>query len=81
MNETSQILVNAARDALLELPNERTSVEEDAKVATIAVLRQLAVLMNTAEIAEIAQASSPVNEDWPDAGDLVLLAADIEKTL
>lgn len=76
MNETSQILVNAARDALLALPNDRTSVAQDAAVATAAVLRQIAVLMNTAELDELAD---PVaDEDWPDAGDLVLLADDIE---
>jgi hypothetical protein len=78
VNDTSKILVEAARDTLAALPTDRTSVEEDAKVATIAVLRQLAILMNTAEVAEISAMS---DEDWPDAGDLHLLANDVEASL
>lgn len=78
MNNTSRQLVEAARDALAALPSDRTSVEEDAKVATIAVLRQLSRLMNLDELDALAGGH---DEDWPDAGDLWLLADDVEKSL
>lgn len=78
MNENSQQLVNAARDALAALPNDRTDVTEDAKVATVAVLRQLRIMMNGHELDELA---GELVEDWPDAHDLWLLADDVEKSL
>lgn len=78
MNETSEQLVNAAFEALVALPSDRTNVAEDAKVATVAVLRQLRIMMNTAEVAEISALS---DEGWPDADDLLLLANDIEESL
>lgn len=83
MNNTSKQLVSAVRDALvlrrLRTKSFDTLVEEASKVATVAVLRQLAIFMNTAELDEIADPAS--DEDWPDAGDLTLLADDVESTL
>lgn len=73
MNENSTRLVTAARDALAALPSDRTSVEEDARVATIATLRQLAIMMEEDE--------AEGGGEWPDAGDLWLLADDVEESL
>lgn len=80
MNDTSRQLVTAARDALAALPTDRTSVEEDAKVAVIAVLRQLRVMMNGDELDALGD-DDDADEGWPDADDLFLLANDIEASL
>jgi hypothetical protein len=71
VSETER-LVNAVREALTALPSDRTSVDEDAKVATIAALRELSDMMEEAE-------NDGLN--WPDAGDLFLLASQVAEDL
>jgi len=78
MNDTNRELVAAVKQALESLPNTRTSVEEDAKIATVALLRQLAVIASGAEIDEISDENAG---DWPLPEDFVLLANDVEATL
>lgn len=81
MNDTSRILVTAANEAVMKhhLKVDRPmTINEVGAVTTAAVLRQLAVLMNTAEIEEISALS---DESWPDASDLVALASDVESSL
>ena len=73
MNDTSRQLVEAARDALV-LRRFRTiapDLEKMAAIAVVSTLRELAVMMNDDES----------DEDWPDAGDLTLLADDVEASL
>lgn len=80
MNDTSKQLVNAARDALVASRPRTIAPDPDqlAKIATVAVLRQLSRLMNVDEVDALA--GGP-DLDWPDAGDLWLLANDVEASL
>lgn len=81
MNDTSQQLVNATRDALAarRLRTIAPDPNEIAKVATAAVLRQLATLTNTVELGEITDPGNGFT--WPNAADFTLLADDVEASL
>lgn len=81
MNETSQLLATAATTAVQlrrDEVNRPLTVEEVGAITTEAVLRELARLMNLDELDALA--GGP-DVDWPDAGDLVLLANDIRESL
>ena len=67
MNDTSKQLVDAVNKAL---KGRETAVDFTgwAKVAVAAALRELADLMDDED----------TDEGWPDAGDLELIADDIE---
>lgn len=82
MKKASTELVEAVRDALA-LHRVRTIAPDPeliAKITTVAVLRQLRVMMNAAEVAEIAS-SVGSDVDWPSADDLFLIANDVEASL
>lgn len=75
MTEDAAHLVKAARDALVLFPLRTIALypEQVAKITTVAVLRQLALLLDEAEDEGV--------DDWPDSGDLRLLADDVERQL
>ena len=84
MEKASAELVAAANEAVMKhhaKVDRPLTINEVGAVTTVAILRQLAIFMNVAEIAEIAQAPSPVGVDWPLASDLVALANDVEESL
>lgn len=75
MNETSQELVKVACDAILTrhaLVNHPLTVETVAAVVTATVLQKLSDMMDEADDEQV---------DWPDAGDLALLARDVRESL
>ncbi len=83
MKKAGTELVEAACDALV-LHRVRTIAPDPeliAKITTVAVLRQLRVMMNAAEVAEIASASTGGDVNWPSADDLFLIANDVEASL
>ena len=76
MTEDARRLVTAARDALALHRADKWlpfNVEKAAAVATTAVLRQLALMLDEGEDEGV--------DDWPDAGDLRLLADGVERSL
>jgi hypothetical protein len=81
MNDTSQLLVTAATTAVMlrrDEVNRPLTVDEVGAVTTAAVLREIARLMNLDELDALADGP---DSDWPDAGDLTLLANDIWESL
>lgn len=80
LNETSRQLVDAACSALIAHRVRTIAPDPEllAKIATAAVLRELSIMMNVDELDAL---SDGPDEDWPDAGDLALLARDVEASL
>ena len=72
MNDTSEQLVNSVRNALVLHRVKTDDADRAGAIAVVAVLRELSIMMNDA---------ADEGVDWPDAGDISLLADDVESTL
>lgn len=82
MNEDSQRLLDATRDALTlqrVIPTIGSDPERIAKIAIVAILRELRIMINGHELDALG--GDDADEGWPDADDLLLLANDVEASL
>lgn len=84
MNKASTELVTAANEAVMKhhlKVNRPLTINEVGAVTTVAILRQLRIMMNVAEVTEIATVGVDGDVDWPSADDLLLIANDVEESL